>query len=155
MSSKCPDIPSTAPDPPHAFTLHRRMKSGDSKLNPKSATLRQPPRREGKVYPPEAITFCDDDFSMSNESYMALGPMYSTSVTGQQISQSQPDPEFRSARNRSPMLVSTMPTAPEGFSSDEGELVAECFICLQAFEEDSSQMVPRNLQCGHAYCTST
>lgn len=42
------------------------------------------------------------------------------------------------------------------FSSDEGsggETMGECFICYNVFDEDSSMMTPRNLQCGHAFCT--
>ena len=41
-------------------------------------------------------------------------------------------------------------------SSDEGsggETVGECFICYNVFDEDLDKMTPRNLQCGHAFCT--
>lgn len=38
--------------------------------------------------------------------------------------------------------------------TDEGnEVIGECFICYNAFDEESEEMTPRNLQCGHAYCT--
>lgn len=46
------------------------------------------------------------------------------------------------------------PAVPEGFSSDhEDELVAECYICYHPFDESNMRKVPRNLECGHAYCT--
>ena len=40
----------------------------------------------------------------------------------------------------------------EWSSSDEGDLLIECSVCYQRFEEECSK-TPRNLQCGHAFCT--
>lgn len=167
MSYNCPEFVRTPepklPGAPHTFGLHRRMKSNEDNL--KSATLREPRRREGKVYPAEleASTW-ENDFSMSDASCIAVDTVYNSSSRPNQhqelVAQSQPSGGFaqaraRSLRNPSPMLASTLAEGPrEGFSSDEGELVAECFICLEAFNEDYSNLVPRNLQCGHAYCTS-
>ena len=56
--------------------------------------------------------------------------------------------ESRSSDN----LLGMAHSGGEWSSSDEGEVVIECSICLQQFEEESMK-TPRNLQCGHAYCT--
>lgn len=74
---------------------------------------------------------------------------------GRQVEQfSQPQgPGFTHAHpsRSSDHLVGMAQSCGES-SSDEGEVVIECSICLQQFEEESSK-TPRNLQCGHAYCT--
>lgn len=52
-------------------------------------------------------------------------------------------------------LASHAGIGADGSSSDEGgDMIGECFICYIAFDEDSPKRTPRNLQCGHAFCTS-
>lgn len=51
-------------------------------------------------------------------------------------------------------LLSHSGIVADGSSSDEGgDMMGECFICYIAFDEDCPKMTPRNLQCGHAFCT--
>ncbi len=69
----------------------------------------------------------------------------------EQHSQPAPGPGFPHAHSAENLLGMTH-SAGEWSSSDEGETVLECVICFQRFEEESSK-TPRNLQCGHAYCT--
>lgn len=43
----------------------------------------------------------------------------------------------------------SIPEVPE-----DRDLAVECCICCEPFDGDSSEKNPRNLQCGHAHCTS-
>ena len=71
--------------------------------------------------------------------------------------QSEPHPGFMHAHtcnSRSADDLLSVGVAKMPFHSDEGdEVVGECFICFNAFDEEDEEMTPRNLQCGHAYCT--
>ena len=162
---------------------HRRMRSREDGLAPSVVqTMRDPKRREGKVYlaGPEAHSFWEGDLSDGGGS--SLLPLGQKRQQQQQkwrksprhqhhhqqqmdLSQTQPTRAFIQGAGSVPVrpispleLASMAPECipegiPEGICSDEGELVAECFICLQAFDEDCPSRVPRNLRCGHAYCT--
>jgi hypothetical protein len=60
------------------------------------------------------------------------------------------------AANTSHSADNLLSHLPGGSSSDEGsggETVGECFICYNTLDEDSPEMTPRNLRCGHAFCT--
>ena len=47
-------------------------------------------------------------------------------------------------------------TSNEGYCFEEEEAaVVECDICSHPFDEDCPEKAPRNLSCGHAYCTGS
>ena len=158
----------------HVFSNHRRMRSNEDIL--RSATCKpQKQRRAGGVYSPEQVaSYWDDDDEDSDDNLLcdevSVLPAYSTithpaaggrGTRRPNLSQSQPSTAFAHIRSRAgtpgPMhfVPTVAATVPEESSEDfaTGD-VAECSICLCGYDENDPDRVPRNLQCGHAYCTS-
>ena len=92
--------------------------------------------------------------------------MKSTSVADIQplsshfLSQSVPHghrEEFKSAQTRAisprPFIRREMVIEDDGIADSEGDLGApECSLCMEEYMDEGAR-VPRNLQCGHTFCT--
>lgn len=104
-------------------------------------------------------TFYTSDASVLRGAMGSRSPrnMHQHGNLDKQPAQSEPRPGFihdhtGNSRSTDDLLSIGAPKMP--FCSDKGdEIVGECFICFNAFDEESEEMTPRNLQCGHAYCT--
>lgn len=141
----------------HYSTVHKKRPPGLGHTK-RSATIHERGVRGVVITSPEhetSNTECPDDRLLhSDASALSLRQINAT-CHQPVVPQSEPNPrgftrasESHSAEN----LLSHAGFAAGGFSSDEGE-VGECFICYNAFDEDSPYMTPRNLECGHAFCT--
>lgn len=155
---------------PHYQTVNKRPPS--LAQTKKSATIDHRGRRDEKVRGVIITSPADEEvssseipnaFYLSDASGIAATRQISHRVVASHrvgvvdLPQSEPNDTRgftrASVSHSADNLLSHAGAASDGFSSDEGEMVGECFICYNAFDEDFPDMTPRNLRCGHAFCT--
>ena len=92
-----------------------------------------------------------------------LRKMFSLSESADEVILRGRKETVHSTRRGQLSVVQSVPPRKGGFGTsrsatvlatkDSRVKVAECPICFEEFNEDSSNKTPRNLSCGHAYCT--